>query len=942
MNRQLAVLLPLLAVPGLPSLSCKSGHDTSIIVHVTSDKALMLDRVEMIARPISGGDAGTMTVVPFPDPTKVTWVLYPSDSKMYAVQIDARGMKGASTDPLVTQQALVGFQPGRHIDVYMTLEAACVGVACAPGTCSHGECVDPSSVGKPSTDGGPRDTAPDQMSSDTNDARPDSGSGGSIGGSGGGAGGGAGTSGGGTGGSGAAGTGGGPMPQQLGTACTADGECASTHCVDNVCCESLCAGSCQQCNSTATPGFCTAVAANQPAPAKRTACPTEAASTCMHTGVCDGKGACQLHADGVVCLAATCNATANTITESRCDGMGACKPGTPLTCAPFRCKAGDTQCARTCATATDCDGQPCLNNSCGKLKTGATCAQDGDCELGFCVDKICCNNRCAGQCQACNLSGSVGTCSSVKSGQPVGGRTACTGSGTCGGSCAGTADCTYPTTSVSCRTANCDVATLTQPASCNGTGACPAVSTLPCMNHLRCNAGGTACLTTCATTADCVAGYYCAGTTCVATKGNGMTCALGNECTSGVCTDGHCCNMGCGGACQTCATGTCGMVVSADDADTCAGNNTCSAGGACLLKQGQTCTTNAQCANNTCVDGHCCNSACSAACQSCNNASGTCATVMNADDDKCPSGSTCNAAGACLLKQGGSCSSNAQCLNNICSNDGVCCASTCSLSCQGCASANTGTTTGTCAPRNTGTTRPCPTVNPTACVNTQTDPNNCNGCGMVCASNGPSGTVPNCVAGSCTSKCSTGGTQVCTLQSGIKNCAPTAWGFETGENLFWYNGADNNSQIVGGNAHSGANAVAISPSSNGSGANPTPARIGNQPCSDSTSTGSLDLRGKLFTAFIYVPTYAGSSFTGTSCKLGANDASFVETTLTGVKPSVSPIMPGSYFQLSGTFGTTALESRIVGVYIQCFLPKDWTYGNAAQQWYVDDVRIDSP
>src|SRR6185369_14317670 len=104
------------------------------------------------------------------------------------------------------------------------------------------------------------------------------------------------------------------------------------------------------------------------------------------------------------------------------------------------------------------------------------------------------------------------------------------------------------------------------------------------------------------------------------------------QCASGFCVDGRCCSSACAGTCQTCATGACSSVVNADD-DTCMGANTCNATGTCVKRQGQLCTTSAQCASGFCVDGRCCSSACTGTCQTCANASGVCSAVTNADDD---------------------------------------------------------------------------------------------------------------------------------------------------------------------------------------------------------------------------------------------------------------------------------------------------------------------
>ena len=52
-----------------------------------------------------------------------------------------------------------------------------------------------------------------------------------------------------------------------------------------------------------------------------------------------------------------------------------------------------------------------------------------------------------------------------------------------------------------------------------------------------------------------------------------------------------------------------------------------------------------------------------------------------------------------------------------------------------------------------------------------------------------------------------------------------------------------------------------------------------------------------------------------------------------------PIVPGSWFQLSTTFPTTAVESKIYQLMIQCYLPSDWLATDPTKVWYVDDVQI---
>jgi hypothetical protein len=182
---------------------------------------------------------------------------------------------------------------------------------------------------------------------------------------------------------------------------------------------------------------------------------------------------------------------------------------------------------------------------------------NGECASGFCVDGYCCNSSCNGQCQACDLGGSLnGTCSTVVSGQPHGSRPACGGSTLPNNPCAGSCDgafpgkCDYPTSS--CRAQGCYDATDVQlAANCDGAGSCPSVQTMSCGAYI---CSGAACKTSCVAASDCAAGStndYCEGGVCYAKLADGTTCAHNSECQSVCCCD-QTTPLQCrrGGACQ--------------------------------------------------------------------------------------------------------------------------------------------------------------------------------------------------------------------------------------------------------------------------------------------------------------------------------------------------------------------------------------------------------
>ncbi len=110
--------------------------------------------------------------------------------------------------------------------------------------------------------------------------------------------------------------------------------------------------------------------------------------------------------------------------------------------------------------------------------------------------------------------------------------------------------------------------------------------------------------------------------------------------------------------------------------------------------------------------------------------------------------------------------------------------------------------------------------------------------------------------------------QFCTIDGGANLCASTIWGFEPGEPFSWSNSAETFSQISSAQHHTGFESLQVSASSD-----PTlPASVNNQPCTDA-QVGTMDVRGKTYSAWIFVAT-STSSYAGTQCRLRAFDRTF--------------------------------------------------------------------
>jgi hypothetical protein len=268
---------------------------------------------------------------------------------------------------------------------------------------------------------------------------------------------------------------------------------------------------------------------------------------------------------------------------------------------------------------------------------GTSCTESLECVSGKCVDGVCCDRACSGQCEACDVTGSRGTCTNVTD-APHGARTACGGG-------------------------------------------------------FACRAG--ACLAGCAVDVDCDRSKYCTAPTCSAKKTNGATCGDPRECSSGFCADGRCCGTACGvghscavagkegtclakrgtactsaAECETsscwdavccerdcapfarCAGGTCAATC-ASDAE-CIGSAFCDPSKICKPKvtNGTKCARPAECVSGFCIDDACCGEERSCApytcgatgCRTSCSAEAPCAPGFGCDQGRClPRGGTCSA-----------------------------------------------------------------------------------------------------------------------------------------------------------------------------------------------------------------------------------------------------------------------------------------------------------
>jgi len=125
---------------------------------------------------------------------------------------------------------------------------------------------------------------------------------------------------------------------------------------------------------------------------------------------CEGCG------DGVCSSDETCSTCSADCGD--CCGDGICDADIGEDCSTCSADCGDCCGDGICNADIGEDCSTC-SADCGDClkELGETCSSGGECLSGYCVDGVCCDNTCTGLCKACDLSGSLGTCTNVPNNQ---------------------------------------------------------------------------------------------------------------------------------------------------------------------------------------------------------------------------------------------------------------------------------------------------------------------------------------------------------------------------------------------------------------------------------------------------------------------------------------------------------------------------------------------
>jgi hypothetical protein len=245
-------------------------------------------------------------------------------------------------------------------------------------------------------------------------------------------------------------------------------------------------------------------------------------------------------------------------------------------------------------------------------------------------------------------------------------------------------------------------------------------------------------------------------------KPNGAVCAVGSDCTSGICEDGVCCVTTCG-QCRSCnlagSAGTCAAIPAGGDSAgacprdgvaVCGRDGTCDGNGACRFYPSGTVCRDPLCVFGnftppyTCDGSGACRASTPTACTPYTCASTTACRTSCSTNGDCVAPTICIASVCRQPKTSGqACAADAECLSGNC-EQGVCCSSACAINCYSC---NLPGTVGSCAPVPMGQDplAHCPDLAANTCGTTGA----CNGTGgcVIWAQGTPCGDGATCTNG---------------------------------------------------------------------------------------------------------------------------------------------------------------------------------------------------
>lgn len=346
---------------------------------------------------------------------------------------------------------------------------------------------------------------------------------------------------------------------EAGCICDGDDGCGSGLCRDGVCCNADCLTPCQDCST----GECLGVVSADDEP------------ECTDDFSCNPDGLCRKK------TGLACDEAQECVSGFCADGF-CCESACLDPC--LNCGAGTCSAVISQDDDSECMGDySCNSDGLCRKTDGLTCDTALECVSGYCKDGHCCASACSGSCFEC----STGACHAVMGTEDP---PECTGDYACDdiGAC-------RQKQGLACDNGSQCLSTF-----CVDDACCESSCATPCFS---CATGSCEAVVAGDDEPECTGNSSCSSQSqCLLHDGN--ACGEGNECLSGYCVDGFCCDLDCSSPCLSCVTGVCSPVTGGDDVAECTGPTTCDSQGQCKLKDGEACGWNDQCASANCAADH--------------------------------------------------------------------------------------------------------------------------------------------------------------------------------------------------------------------------------------------------------------------------------------------------------------------------------------------------
>jgi alpha-tubulin suppressor-like RCC1 family protein len=405
-----------------------------------------------------------------------------------------------------------------------------------------------------------------------------------------------------------------------GQSCGTNGSaCESGHVADDYCCNSPCDGLCQACSNakkgSGSNGYCgNAKEGTDPHDSCEDSRPADP-NSCLDDGQCNGAGSCRIRKFGESCGPTQC--AGNSEQQQICNGFGTCMPEPGgKDCEFYVCDTMSGTCKDSCVSDQDCTASAYCDQTAGTCKPdeglGKACSKALQCASGFCVDGVCCDSACTGTCRVCvgteDGSAQAGICRDVENGKDPDDDCLHDDATTClrDGACNGAGSCRLYAAETSCGAPQCADATTLVSKVCSGAGSCvqevPATDCTPYACETEPSTKQGRCFNDqqgCTKSEQCAPDAYCAmkgggggdvdagggggpgdSEACVPRKSIKEGCSTDEQCRSGFCVDGVCCDTACKGTCEACTNakkgisgedgdGKCGYVLKGTPSDDC-------------------------------------------------------------------------------------------------------------------------------------------------------------------------------------------------------------------------------------------------------------------------------------------------------------------------------------------------------------------------------------